>query len=298
MSKSHSPLFEHLTVIGPGLIGSSLLRRAREKGEIARYLTAIDHNPEVIERVRTLQIADFCTTDLAEGVKDADVVILCIPTGAVQEVASKVLLHMKEGSILSDVASVRGKLGQEITKILPPGIDYVPAHPMAGTEFSGPDAGFSTLFENRWCLLIPPPQAQKDSIEKIETLWQRCGAKTRFITDNYHDQVCAMVSHLPHLLAFTICDTADHLSSDLRADVLEYAASGFRDFTRIAASDPVMWRDIFLANRDVILETLERFKQETEKMAQAIRDRDENAITERIKRGKKIRQTLIDTHQA
>ncbi|MDF7674525.1 prephenate dehydrogenase/arogenate dehydrogenase family protein [Acetobacteraceae bacterium ESL0709] len=294
---THPPLFERLAVIGPGLIGSSLLRRAKEKGEIARYLTAIDHNPDVIKRVQELQIADFCTTDLAAGVKDADAVILCIPTGAVEKVALDVLPHMKPGSILSDVASVRGQLGPTISASLPPDITYVPAHPMAGTEFSGPDAGFSTLFENRWCLLTPPPCASKNAIHKIEALWQKCGAKTRCITDHYHDRVCAMVSHLPHLLAFTICDTADHLSSDLRADVLEYAASGFRDFTRIAASDPIMWRDIFLANRDVILETLERFKQETEKMAQAIHDRDADAITDRVRRGKQIRQTLIDKHQ-
>lgn len=294
---THAPLFHRMAVIGPGLIGSSLLRRAREKSEIAHSLIAIDHNPKVIERVRELQIADFCTTDLAEGVKEADLVVLCIPTGAVKKVALEVLPFMKKGAILSDVASVRGTLGLEISAALPPGIEYVPAHPMAGTEFSGPDAGFSTLFENRWCLLTPPPQASQQAIQAIETLWQRCGAKTRCITDSYHDRVCAMVSHLPHLLAFTICDTADHLSSDLRADVLEYAASGFRDFTRIAASDPIMWRDIFLANRDVILETLERFQQETAKMAQAIRDRDADAITDRVRRGKQIRQTLIDKHQ-
>ncbi|QHI95422.1 prephenate dehydrogenase/arogenate dehydrogenase family protein [Aristophania vespae] len=293
-----SPVFESLAVVGPGLIGSSLLRRSKENGDIARYLIAIDHDPSVVKRAKELELADFYTTDLAAGVKNADAVILCTPTGSIETLASDALKHMQPGSILSDVASVRGKLGPKISSLLPKNIHYIPAHPMAGTEFSGPDAGFSTLFENRWCLVVPPENSSESAISKIELLWQKCGARTRRITDEYHDHVCAMVSHLPHLLAFTICDTADRLSSDLRADVLEYAASGFRDFTRIAASDPIMWRDIFLANRDVILEILERFQKETEKMAQAIRDEKSEDITDRIKRGRRIRQTLIANHQA
>lgn len=295
---SPSPLFHTLAVIGPGLIGSSLLRRAQQDPAIAQRLIAIDQSAGVLERVKSLGIADQVTTSLAEGVQEADIVISCIPTGAVASVAQQALPHMKSGSILSDVASVRSTITQEIVPHLPSDIAYVPVHPMAGTEYSGPDAGFSTLFEERWCLLIPPESASSSAIERVETLWQLCGARTRRVEAHYHDQICAMVSHLPHLLAFTICDTADRLSTDLRADVLDYAASGFRDFTRIAGSDPVMWRDIFLANRDIILQTLERFQGETAKMAEAIRTGDRDAITERIERGRRIRLSLLENRQA
>ncbi|MXV44202.1 prephenate dehydrogenase/arogenate dehydrogenase family protein [Saccharibacter sp. 17.LH.SD] len=292
-----APLFNTLAVIGPGLIGSSILRRAQQTQTLARRLIAIDHSPNVIERVRHLGIADHATSSLINGVKEADFVILCIPTGAVASVAKHIIPHMKASSILSDVASVRHSLAQQIVPHLSRDISFVPAHPMAGTEYSGPDAGFSTLFENRWCLLIPPEGTQPAAITRVEQFWQQCGAKTRQVDEQYHDQICAMVSHLPHLLAFTICDTADRLSSDLRSDVLEYAASGFRDFTRIAASDPIMWRDIFLANQDILLQTLERFQNETNKMAEAIRTNNTEEIIDRIKRGRHIRQGLIANQQ-
>lgn len=295
---SPPPLFKHMAIIGPGLIGSSLLRRAKEYGGLAESCTAIDHNPDVIARISELGLADQATTRLEDGVREADLVILCVPTGSVDEVARSVLPFMAEGSILSDVASVRGNLNEIIERLLPPSITYVPAHPMAGTEFSGPDAGFATLFETRWCLLTPSSACPAGSVEKMVEFWKCCGAQTKQVTADYHDHICAMVSHLPHLLAFTICDTADHLSADLRADVLEYAASGFRDFTRIAASDPVMWRDIFLANRDILLQTLARFQQQIDHMAEAIRLGDNAAITDRIARGRRIRKTLLDKGQA
>lgn len=287
-----------MAIVGPGLIGSSLLRRAQQCGTLAKRLIAIDRSSDVLKRVKALGLADVVTSSLAEGVRDADIVILCIPTGAVASVAQQALPHMKPGSILSDVASVRSTIADDIAPSLPETIAYVPAHPMAGTEYSGPDAGFATLFEDRWCLLIPPDGTSSLAIERVDTLWKLCGARTRRVDAPYHDHICAMVSHLPHLLAFTICDTADRLSSDLRADVLDYAASGFRDFTRIAGSDPVMWRDIFLANRDILLQTLERFQKDTEKMAHAIRTGDNDAIVERIERGRRIRLNLIANRQA
>ncbi|GBD55881.1 prephenate dehydrogenase/arogenate dehydrogenase family protein [Gluconobacter wancherniae] len=290
-------LFKSLAVVGPGLIGSSILRRAREDRGIAQTLIAADSNAAVLDRVRELGLADIVTADLAEAAK-ADCVVLCVPVGAVEAVALEMLPYMKQGAILTDVASVRGQLGPRISTALPTGVSYVPAHPMAGTEHSGPDAGFATLFEDRWCLLIPPANTDTSAIHKIEQLWKQCGARTRVLEDAYHDQVCAIVSHLPHLLAFTICDTADNLSDELRADVLEYAASGFRDFTRIAASDPVMWRDIFLANREILLETLDRFTADTKGMADAIRAGDVESITDRIARGRQIRRTLIANRQA
>ncbi|MBS1075101.1 prephenate dehydrogenase/arogenate dehydrogenase family protein [Gluconobacter sp. Dm-73] len=292
-----TPLFSSLCVIGPGLIGSSILRRAREAGTIAGTLIAADSKPHVLERVQELGIADVTTSDLAVAAQ-ADCVMICVPVGAVEDVARQVLPYMKPGCILTDVASVRGQLGPTIQAILPEGISYIPGHPMAGTEHSGPDAGFSTLFEDRWALLVPPEGSDPDAIAKIEALWNLCGARTKILSDEQHDQICAMVSHLPHLLAFTICDSADNLSDEIRAAVLDYAASGFRDFTRIAASDPVMWRDIFLANREALLGTLDRFLADTQAMADAIRHGDEATITSKIERGRSIRRTLIENRQA
>lgn len=293
-----TPLFDHLTIIGPGLIGSSILRRARETGTLARHLIAADRSQDVLKRVQELGIADQTTTSLSDAAAQSDAVILCIPTRSILPVAEQILPFMPPGSILSDVASVRSNLGPTINAQLPQGVSYIPAHPMAGTEHSGPDAGFSTLFENRWTLLIPPENTPPHALKKVEEFWQRCGARTRQVDDQYHDQICAMVSHLPHLLAFTICDTADRLSTDIRGDVLEYAASGFRDFTRVAASDPVMWRDIFLSNKEILLKTLERFQNDAQAMADAIRNEDEEAITQRIERGRRIRQSLIENKQA
>ena len=291
------PLFRSLAVIGPGLIGSSVLRRGKEMGTLADTLIAADINPAVLDRVRELGFADVVTDDMALAAQ-ADCVMICVPVGAVEATARAILPHMRPGAILTDVASVRGKLGPTIQALLPAGVDYVPGHPMAGTEHSGPDAGFATLFENRWSLLVPPEGANELAIEKIQKLWELCGARTKILPDDKHDRICAMVSHLPHLLAFTICDTADNLSEEIRAAVLDYAASGFRDFTRIAASDPVMWRDIFIANKDVLLETLDRFVADAQGMARAIREGDEEAITSRIERGRAIRRTLIENRQA
>ncbi|MEN3166136.1 prephenate dehydrogenase/arogenate dehydrogenase family protein [Gluconobacter sp. OJB] len=292
-----TPLFRSLCIVGPGLIGSSVLRRAKEINSIAGTLIAADSNPRVLERVRELGIADVTTSDPAV-IAQAECVMVCVPVGAVENVARQILPHMNPGSILTDVASVRGQLGPTIHAILPAGVSYIPGHPMAGTEHSGPDAGFSTLFEDRWALLVPPDGADPGSIARIEALWNLCGARTKILSDEQHDQICAMVSHLPHLLAFTICDTADNLSDEIRAAVLDYAASGFRDFTRIAASDPVMWRDIFLANREALLGTLDRFVADTQAMADAIRNGDEATITSKIERGRAIRRTLIENRQA
>lgn len=293
----NTPLFSTLAIIGPGLIGSSILRRVRQSN-IATYLIAVDRSPEVLQRVRDLSLVDHTTPSIAEGVHDADLVIICTPVGAISSIAQEALSFMKPGSILSDVASVRSTLTRDILPHLPNNISYVPAHPMAGTEYSGPDAGFSTLFDDRWCLLVPPENTPQSAIDLLDKFWRCCGARTRQVSAQYHDHICAIVSHLPHLLAFTMCDTADRLSSDLRADVLDYAASGFRDFTRIAASDPTMWHDIFLANREIILQTLERFQAETSKMADAIRTGDNNAIIDRIERGRRIRLSLLKNKQA
>lgn len=294
-----SPLFETLTVIGPGLIGASVLHRARRDGRLARRLIAVDINPEFRERVRDLGIADEVTDDAAAAAAQSDCVMLCVPVGAMGDVAAKVVPAMRPGAVLTDTGSTKIAVIEAIRPSLRPDISYVPAHPMAGTEFSGPDAGFATLFDGRWSLLTPLAEAAtEDAIGQIEALWQRCGARTRTMSPEHHDRVCAIVSHLPHLLAFTICGTADDLADETRSEVLDFAASGFRDFTRIAASDPVMWRDIFLSNREAILEMLARFTEDAQAMARAIRWGDSDYIVDRIERGRQIRRNLIEKEQA
>lgn len=284
-------------VVGPGLIGSSILRRARLHGQLAERLIVMDRDAAVLKRVQELGLADAVTSD-PQDASQAECVVLSVPVRAIEPVARSLAPHLRPGTVLTDVASVRGQLGDIIPSFLPEGVEYVPSHPMAGTEFSGPDAGFAELFEDRWALLIPSPHAAAWACTKIQRFWEACGAHIKVLTAEEHDRICAMVSHLPHLLAFTICDTADNLSGEMRSAVLDYAASGFRDFTRIAASDPIMWRDIFSANRDVLLETLDRFIQDTQSMADAIRRGDDNAITEKINRGRRIRRTLINNRQA
>ncbi|KGB20786.1 Cyclohexadienyl dehydrogenase [Acetobacter tropicalis] len=292
------PVFETLVVVGPGLIGSSVLRRAREFGGLARRVIAVDVSPEVRARVSELGIADEVMADAAEAAAQADCVMLCVPVGAMGPVAAQVLPAMRPGAILTEVGSTKVSVIEAITPYLRPDVPYVPAHPMAGTEFSGPDAGFATLFEKRWCLLTPLDNTPVEAVGAIRILWERCGARLREMTPAHHDRVCAIVSHLPHLLAFTICGTADDLADETRSEVLDFAASGFRDFTRIAASDPIMWRDIFLLNRDALLEMLARFMEDAQAMARAIRWGDEAYIVDRIERGRKIRKSLIENEQA
>ncbi|GBQ97933.1 cyclohexadienyl/arogenate/prephenate dehydrogenase [Acetobacter nitrogenifigens DSM 23921 = NBRC 105050] len=297
-SPAIEPCFDTLAVIGPGLIGSSVLRRARQTGTLARRLIAVEIDPAFRERVTTLGIADEVTGDVAWAASEADCVMLCVPVGAMGEVAATALPAMRPGAILTDTGSTKMSVIDAIRPFLRPDVAYVPAHPMAGTEYSGPDAGFATLFENRWCLLTTLADADEKALERVTELWRRCGARTKTMTPEHHDRVCAIVSHLPHLLAFTICGTADDLADETRSEVLDFAASGFRDFTRIAASDPVMWRDVFLSNRDAILEMLARFTEDAQAMARAIRWGDESYIVDKIERGRSIRRSLIENKQA
>lgn len=292
------PFFGTLCVIGPGLIGSSVLRRLRAQPELVGRLIVADRDPVVLERIRCLGLGDVITDDMQKAVEDADCVMLCVPVGAIAPVAALILPHMKPGAILTDVGSTRRSVVDALTPLLRSDIAYVPAHPMAGTEHSGPDAGFATLFEDRWCLLTPAADAPQEAVERIAGFWRAMGSRIRVMDIDHHDTICAMVSHLPHLIAFTICGTADTLAEDMRADVLDFAASGFRDFTRIAASDPTMWRDIFLNNSDALLSVLDRFSQDAAAMAAAIRKGDEETIVETISRGRRIRRSLLENRQA
>ncbi len=265
-----------------------------------------DASPHVLERVRELGIADRVEADPADAVRGADCVMLAAPVGAFAAIAAQIAPHLAPGAIVTDTGSTKVSVIRDVAPLLPAGVHFVPGHPLAGTEYSGPDAGFAELFEGRWCLLAPPPGTDPQAVERMAEFWRRCGSMVEVMEPGHHDRVVAIVSHLPHLIAFTICGTADDLAAEgerggdvaSRSEVLKFAASGFRDFTRIAASDPVMWRDMFLNNRDALLEMLARFTEDAQAMARAVRWGDAAYIEDKIQRGRGIRQGLIELKQA
>ncbi len=287
-----------MALIGVGLIGSSLARIARQRGDLAREVVVNARTQKTLDRVIALDIADRVELDPGQAVVGADCVILCAPVGAFAELAAAIAPHLAPGAIVTDAGSTKVSVIRDVGPHIPAGVHFVPAHPLAGTEYSGPDSGFVTLFENRWCLLTPPPGTDAASIEKISELWRRCGSMIEIMEPAHHDRVLAIVSHLPHLIAFTICGTADDLEDESRQQVLKFAASGFRDFTRIAASNPTMWRDVFLNNRDALLEMLARFMEDAQAMSRAVRWGDGAYIEDKVERSRKIRRSLIELKQA
>jgi cyclohexadieny/prephenate dehydrogenase len=292
------PLFKRLVLVGIGLIGSSVARIAMEKREIAAEVVASARTQKTLDRVMELGIADRVEMDPAKAVVGADCVMLCAPVGAYAALAEAIAPNLSPGCIVTDVGSTKQSVIRDVGPLIPSGVHFVPAHPVAGTEYSGPDAGFTTLVQGRWCLLTPPPGTDEAAVEKIAELWRRCGSMVESMEAGHHDRVLAIVSHLPHLIAFTICNTAEGLEDESRQEVLKFSASGFRDFTRIAASDPVMWRDIFLNNREALLEMLARFMEDAQAMARAVRWGDPSFIEDSIERGRKIRRSLIELKQA
>ncbi len=297
------PLFRRLALIGVGLIGSSVARIAMESHALAAEVVVNARTQRTMDRVMELGIADRIEAEAAAAVQGADCVMLCAPVGAYAGLAAAIAPHLSAGAILTDVGSTKVSVIRDVGPLVPAGVHFVPAHPLAGTEHSGPDAGFTTLFQGRWCLLTPPPGTDPAAVERIAELWRRCGSMVEVMEPGHHDRVLAIVSHLPHLLAFTICGTADDLAIEgsedaSRSEVLKFAATGFRDFTRIAASDPVMWRDIFLNNRDALLEMLARFIEDAQAMARAVRWGDGAYIEDKIERGRGIRRGLIELKQA
>ncbi len=248
--------------------------------------------------MRELGLADVVEADAARAVEGCDGVIFCIPVGAYADAMRHIAAHLAPGAILSDVGSTKGSVVRDLSPLVPPGVHLVPAHPMAGTEHSGPDAGFPELFEGRYCIVTPLPDSDPAAVEKVKELWRRCGSMIETMDPVTHDKVVAIVSHLPHLIAFTICGTADDLAEETKEAVLKFAASGFRDFTRIAASDVDMWRDVFLNNREAVLEMLSRFSEDAHAFGRAIRWGEAGFIEDRIKRGRKIRRSLIERKQA
>jgi len=292
------PVFKRLALLGVGLIGSSVARIARERGDLAAEIVVNARTQKTLDRVMELGFADRVELDPAKAVEGADCVMLCTPVGAFADLAERIAPSLMPGAVLTDVGSTKQSVIRDVGPLVPEGVHFVPAHPVAGTEYSGPDAGFVTLFQGRWTLLTPPPGTDPDAVEKVAELWRRCGSMVESMEPAHHDRVLAIVSHLPHLIAFTICGTADDLADESRQEVVNFAASGFRDFTRIAASDPVMWRDIFLNNREAVLEMLQRFMEDAQAMARAIRWGDAAYIEDKVERGRKIRRSLIQQKQA
>ncbi len=290
------PLFEKLTLIGLGLIGSSIARAAKAHRAV-RSIAALDASPQVMARVRELDIVDDASGDVARALEGADLVILCAPVGACGAIARDIAPHLKHGAILSDVGSVKGSVVKEVAPHVPGGVHFVPAHPLAGTEYSGPDAGFATLFNNRWCLLTPPDHTENDAVEALAEFWKRLGARVEVTTPEHHDLALAITSHLPHLIAFNIVGTADHLEKVTEQEVIKFSASGFRDFTRIAASDPTMWRDVFLNNKEAVLEMLSRFNADLAALQRMIEGDDGKGLFDLFTRTRAIRRGVVEQGQ-
>jgi cyclohexadieny/prephenate dehydrogenase len=293
---SATPLFPKIALIGFGLIGGSIARAARAQG-LAGEIVTTARSAKTRARVAELGIVDAVLETNAEAVKDADLVILCIPVGACGPVAQEIAGHLKPGAIVSDVGSVKGAVVREMAPHLPAGIHFVPAHPVAGTEHSGPDSGFAELFINRWCILTPPEGTDPKAVERLGAFWTGLGAKVETMTPDHHDMVLAITSHLPHLIAYTIVGTADELEGVTQSEVLKFSAGGFRDFTRIAASDPVMWRDVFLTNKEAVLEMLGTFNEDLSKLTRAIRRGDGEALFEHFTRTRAIRRGIVEIGQ-
>jgi cyclohexadieny/prephenate dehydrogenase len=247
--------------------------------------------------VAELGLADQVVEDNAAAAAGADLVIVCAPVGVCGEIAEAIAPQLKRGAIVSDVGSVKGAIVRDMGPHLPAGVHFVPAHPVAGTEHSGPDAGFAELFVGRWCILTPPQGADAAAVGRLAAFWRLLGANVETMAPEHHDLVLAITSHLPHLIAYTIVGTADELAEVTRSEVLKFSAGGFRDFTRIAASDPTMWRDVFLANKEAVLEMLGTFNEDLAQLTRAIRRGDGEALFEHFKRTRAIRRGIVDIGQ-
>jgi len=288
--------FRHVAFIGFGLIGSSLARVMKRDG-LAGEITVCARSNNTLETARRLGLCDNATHDPAQAAAGADLVMVCTPLGAYEAVAEVFGPALSAGAIVSDVGSVKRAAARDLAPHLPGGVHLVPGHPVAGTEHSGVEAGFADLFEGRWCILTPEADTDREAVKKITGLWQAAGMKVEIMDADHHDRVLAMTSHLPHLIAYSIVDTATALEEDLQKEVVKFSAGGFRDFTRIAASDPVMWRDIFLANREAILDILGRFDEDLTGLQRAIRRGEGEKLYEAFSRTRKIRMGVIDAKQ-
>ncbi len=290
--------FKCACVIGVGLIGSSLARALRERG-LVDSIVGVDRSADVLARAQKLGVIDHGEGDLAAGVKGADLIILSTPVGAMAAVTGLLATAADDGALIIDVGSVKGVVA-DAAKAMPARVYFVPSHPVAGTEQSGPEAGFASLFQDRWCILTPLERSDdpyRAAVEKAAALWESVGAQVEIMGAAQHDLALAVTSHLPHLIAFTLVGAADDVESVAAGEVVKYSAGGFRDFTRIAASDPIMWRDVFLNNREAVLEVLGRFSEELAVMQRAIRWGDGKALEEAFARGRSLRRAIVEAGQ-
>ncbi|HEY8950678.1 MAG TPA: prephenate/arogenate dehydrogenase family protein [Rhizomicrobium sp.] len=296
MSTAGKPLFDKVALIGVGLIGSSMARAMR-RANLAGHIAGYAHTPEIVERAKKAGFTDSMHDDLASCVKDADLVVLAAPVGAFADIAKAIGPHLKSGAIVSDTGSVKGAVVRDVAPHLPQDVHLIPAHPIAGTEQSGPEAGFAELFDGRWCILTPTQSANAAAIEKLKSFWEGLGSQVEIMDPKHHDLVLAITSHLPHLIAYNIVGTANHLEQVTKGEVIKYSAGGFRDFTRIAASDPTMWRDVFLNNKEAVLEMLGRFSEDLTDLQRAIRYGDGDFLFDLFTRTRAIRRGIVDAGQ-
>lgn len=290
------PHFDRIALVGIGLIGSSLARVVRREG-LAREIAIATRSADTLARAEALGLGDSYFADAAEAVRDADLVVFSVPVGASGAVFKEFAGALKPGAIVTDAGSTKTSVVEQVAPHVPPGVHFIPGHPIAGTEHSGPDAGFAELFEGRWCILTPPPGADADAVARLTRFWQACGSTVDTMDPAHHDMVLAIVSHLPHIIAYNIVGTADDLEAVTKSEVIKYSASGFRDFTRLAASDPTMWRDVCLNNRDAILEMLARFSEDLSALQRAIRWGDGDKLFELFTRTRAVRRSIIEAGQ-
>ena len=278
--------------IGMGLINSSLARDLKIK-KFYLSSSAYSRRLSTINKIKKLKLVDFASSNIEKTIKEADIIIVGIPVAAYQKVFKKICNNIKPGAIITDVGSVKKEVINSVKKYIPKNIDFVPGHPIAGTENSGPESGFAGLFKNGWCILTPNKNTSKNSVKIIKYMWQLVGMKVDIMDSNYHDEVLAITSHIPHIIAYSIVGTIANLQTTIKKEVIKYAASGFRDFTRIAASDPIMWRDIILYNRQSILKMLNLFKKDLSKLEHAIENNDDKFLLNLFTKTRKIRKDII-----
>jgi cyclohexadieny/prephenate dehydrogenase len=290
------PVYQKIALVGIGLIGSSLAHVIRREG-LAGHVTISSRSAETLARARELGLGDTYEAKAADAVRDADLVIVSVPVGASGAVAEEIAPALKRGATVTDVGSTKASVIAQMAPHMPEGVHFIPGHPLAGTEKSGPDAGFAELFENRWCIFTPLPGTDPEALERLSEFWRRCGSNIDTMDPQHHDMVLAIVSHLPHIIAYNIVGTADDLETVTKSEVIKYSASGFRDFTRLAASDPTMWRDVCLHNKDAILEMLARFSEDLAFLQRAIRWGDGDKLFDLFTRTRAVRRSIIDAGQ-
>ena len=289
-------MYNRVALIGLGLIASSMFWGIK-RGNLAREVTGFARSQETRETARRIGLCDRVCDTLAEAVAGADLVVLCVPVGVMGDVAAEMAPHLAPGATVTDVGSVKRAVIDAVAPHLPEGVHFVPGHPLAGTEHSGPESGFAELFENRWCLLVPVEGTDPDAVARLRALWEGLGANVEEMDPDHHDLVLSVTSHAPHLIAYTMVGVADDLRRVTDSEVIKYSAAGFRDFTRIAASDPTMWRDVFLNNKDATLEILGRFTEELFALQRAIRQGDGEHLHDYFTRTRAIRRGIIEAGQ-